>query len=106
MVGYPSARLEVEPGEWESGNAPAIERLAGLSAQGLAPFLEEEAPVEAAAGGHTRVLIREVSGAPGDGATSLAAAVAAVLRRQDLAIVENGQPADLTIDGEVSVTPA
>jgi hypothetical protein len=104
-VGEHSARLEGEAREWESGNAPAIERLAGLSAEGLAPLIEEEAPVEAAAGGHTRIAIRKISGAPGDGATSLAAAVAAVLRRQDLAIVENGQPADLTIDGEVSVTP-
>jgi hypothetical protein len=105
-LGEHSARLEGEASEWESGNAPVIERLAGLSAAGLAPFIEEEAPVEAAAGGHTRILIRKISGAPGDGAKSLTAAVAAVLRRQDLAIVENGQPADLTIDGEVSVTPA
>jgi hypothetical protein len=105
MVGEPSARLEGEAGEWQSGNAPAIARLAGLSAEGLAPLMEEEAPVEAAAGGHTRILIRQISGAPGDGATSLAAAVAAVLRRQDLAIVEKGQPADLYLDGEVSVTP-
>jgi hypothetical protein len=104
-VGEHSARLEGEAREWESGNAPAIERLAGLSAEGLAPLIEEEAPVEAAAGGHTRIAIREISGAPGDGATSLAAAVAGVLRRQDLAIVENGQPADLYLDGEVSVTP-
>src|ERR1700688_424264 len=37
-VGEPSARLEGEASEWESGNAPAIERLAGLSAQGLAPL--------------------------------------------------------------------
>ncbi len=106
MVGEPSARLEGEAREWVSGDSPAIERLAGLSAQGLAALLEEEAPVEAAAGGHTRILIRAISGAPGDGATSLAAAVTAILRRQDLAIVESGKPADLTIDGEVSVTPA
>jgi hypothetical protein len=31
--------------------------------------------------------------------------VAAVLRKQDLAIVEKDQPADLTIDCEVSVSP-
>src|SRR5216684_4356184 len=60
--------------------------------------------VEAAAGGRTRIAIRAISGAPGDGATSLAAAVATVLKPQDLAIVENGQPADLYVDGEVSVT--
>ncbi len=105
-VGEHSARLEGEAREWETGDAPAIARLAKLSAEGLAPLLqEEEVPVEAAAAGRTRVAIRDIRGAPGDGAKSLAAAVATVLRRQDLAIVENGQPADLYVDGEVSVTP-
>jgi hypothetical protein len=106
-VGEPTARLEAEPSEWQTGDAQAIERLAKLSADGLAPLLveEEEAPVEAAAEGRTRVAIRDISGAPGDGAKSLAAAVTAILRRQDLAIVESGKPADLTIEGEVSVGP-
>ncbi len=108
-VGEHSARVEAEAREWESGDAKAIKRLAGLSADGLAPLLEEEAPVEAAkeppGAGRTRVAIREISGAPGDGAKSLAAAVAAILQRQDLAIVGHGEKADLTIDGEVSVTP-
>ena len=104
-VGEHSARLEGEAREWESGDAPAVGRLAGLSAEGLAPLLEEEAPAEAAAGGRTRIAIRNISGAPGDGAKSLAMAIATVLRRQDLAVVENGQPADLYVDGEISVTP-
>ena len=104
-VGEHDARVEGEPREWASGAAPAIERLAVLSAEGLAPLLEEEAPVEAASGGRTRIAIRKISGAPGDGAKSLAAAVATVLRRHDLTIVDNGQPADLYVEGEVSVAP-
>jgi hypothetical protein len=105
-VGEHSAKVETEAGEGESTDAKTIERLAGLSADGLAPLLEEEeAPVEAAGGGRTRIAIRAISGAPGDGATSLAAAVATVLKRQDLAIVEQAEKADLIIDGEVSVTP-
>jgi hypothetical protein len=104
-VGERTARFEAEAREWESGDAQPIERLAGLSAEALAPLLEDEAPVEAAAERRVRVAIRDISGAPGDGPTSLGAAVAAVLRKQDLAIVEKGQPADLTIDGEVSVSP-
>src|SRR6266404_8387378 len=100
-VGEHTARAESEGHAWDSADAPAIERLAGASAQGLAPLLEEEAPVEAAAAGHTRIAIRAISGAPGDGAKSLAAAVAGVLKRGDLAVVENGQPADLYLDGEV-----
>jgi hypothetical protein len=108
-VGEHSAKVETEAGEGESTDAKTIERLAGLSADGLAPLLEEEAPVEAAVespgGGRTRIAIRAISGAPGDGATSLAAAVATVLKRQDLAIVEQAEKADLIIDGEISVTP-
>ncbi len=105
-VGEHSARVEAEGSALEAGDAKAVERLAGLSADGLAPMLEEEAPVEAAAGGRTRVAIGDIKGAPGDGATSLANAVAAVLKRQDLTIVKKGQPADLTIDAEISVTPS
>jgi hypothetical protein len=105
-VGEHSARIEAAADELEAGDAKAVERLAGLSADGLAPLLEEEAPVEAAAGGRTRIAIGDIKGAPGDGGTSLANAVATVLKRQDLLIVKKGQPADLTIDGEVSVTPS
>src|SRR6266404_2213028 len=46
-VGEHSARVEGEAREWESGEAAAIERLAGLSAEKLAALLVEEAPVEA-----------------------------------------------------------
>ena len=105
-VGEHSARVEAASGELEAGDAKAVERLAGLSADGLAPMLVEDAPVEAKEGGRTRVAIGDIKGAPGDGATSLANAVAAVLKREDLTIVKKGQPADLTLDGEVSVTPS
>ncbi len=104
-VGERNAEVEAQTGELESGSDSPIERLAGLSADGLAPLLEDEAPVEATAGGRTRIAIGQVSGAPGDGAKSLMAAIAAVLQRHDLAIVENGQKADLTVDAEVSVAP-
>ena len=52
-----------------------------------------------------RVALRRVTGAPGDGAASLARALTSVLRQQDLTIVDPGGKADFTIDGEVSVTP-
>jgi hypothetical protein len=50
-----------------------------------------------------RVALRRVTGAPGDGAASLARAVTSMLRQQDLTIVDPGGKADFTIDGEVSV---
>ena len=46
-----------------------------------------------------------MTGAPGDGAASLARAVTSVLRQQDLTIVDPGGKADFTIDGEVSIAP-
>jgi hypothetical protein len=104
-VGEHHAEVEAPAGDLTSGSDSAIERLARLSADGLAPLLEDETPVEAAAGGRIRIAIGHVSGAPGDGAKSLASAITAVLRRQDLAIVKDGQKADLTVDGEVSVAP-
>jgi hypothetical protein len=109
MVGEHTTEVEAPAGEWESASAQPIEKLAGLSADGLAPLLEEEPQVEAAKtasdAGRVRVAVNPVSGAPGDGGKSLAAAVAGVLKRQDLAIVEKDQKPDLTVEGEVSVTP-
>lgn len=114
-IGERRARLAVETADWASASAAAIERLAALSADALAPLLADEAPVasvtppsaavQPAGGGHIRVAIGKVSGAPGDGAKSLAAAVAAVLKRQDLAIVEDGGKADLYVEGEVALAP-
>jgi hypothetical protein len=108
-VGERDVRVEAPAGEWDTASAAPIERLAGLSADRLAPLLEEEPQAEAAkepaAAGRTRIAVHPLGGAPGDGANSLAAAVAAILQRQDLAIVGTDQKPDLTIDGEVSVTP-
>lgn len=95
--------------EWEAGAGPPIERLAAASAAAIAPLIEDEMPVAAASAdkdaGRIRIAVEPLSGAPGDGDKSLAAAVRTVLQRQDLAIVEPGQKADLTIDGKVSVAP-
>jgi len=100
----PGSRREAR--EWESGDAPAIERLAKLSAEGLAPLLQEdEAPVEAAAAGRTRVAIRDIRGAPGGWRQIAGGRGGDRVAAAGSAIVENGQPADLTIDGEVSVNP-
>ncbi|MGE5268999.1 MAG: hypothetical protein ACM3JG_04920 [Thiohalocapsa sp.] len=52
-----------------------------------------------------RIAVHPLKGAPGDGDKSLAAAIATILGRQDVAIVDKGQKADLTIDGVVSITP-
>ena len=104
-VGERVVHVDAPAADWASGEAGPIAQLAGLSADGLAPLLEDQAPVEAPLAGRTRVAIGSIAGAPGDGATSLANAVAAVLKRQNLAIVAAGEKADLYVDAEISVSP-
>jgi len=117
-VGQRKAEVTAPVQEWGSDSTPPIERLAGLIADGIRPLIEDEAPSPAPtkspaisnapskAPEHASVAIGTISGAPGDGAKSLAAAVAAVLTRQDLTVVAAGQKADLTVDCAVSVSPS
>jgi hypothetical protein len=66
----------------------------------------EASPPRKGENGRPRVEVRRVTGAPGDGGTSLAGAITNFLRRQDLTLVEPGGKADFHIDGEVSIAPA
>lgn len=111
-VGERTTQLEAPARAWESGDDKIVASLAEASAAEIAPLLADEAPgrAEAAAGGggdgRTRIAIRPVSGAPGDGARSLANAVATVLKRQDLTVLDDANAkADVIVDGEVSVAP-
>jgi hypothetical protein len=91
-----------------------IEALAGLSADRLAPLLEDQPPparpaVKAAVARQappTRIAVGRITGAPGDGAAALAEAVTAVLRTRGLAIAGTGEKPDLFIDCAVSVVPS
>jgi hypothetical protein len=104
LLGERAQRVEAEAGDWEAGNKDAIARLAAAGADQLTGLIEDRAPVEAAAGGRTRLLIRGVEGAPGDGAEALEKAITALLRRQDLAIETDPQRgADLVLGADVTV---
>ncbi len=163
-LGEREVRIEGTADDWQSAGNAMIDRLAGLSADAVAPLLVKtpgttklaglaapisgptepdgalpgppplkppasepatgpppdlssatpavsKPPAEAGSAakpknGRPRVIVRRVTGAPGDGATSLAGAMTTVLRQQDLTIVEPGEKADFIIDGEVSLTPA
>jgi hypothetical protein len=109
-LGERTAVVEASTKEWETGSDAPLQRLAQSSADGIAPLVEDEAPVEAAAAAEgarrTRIVVRNIGGAPGDGAKSLAAAVKSVLQRRELAVVEPGQPADLYVDADIVVAPA
>jgi hypothetical protein len=132
LVGERTTRLEAAVKTWETGADAVIARLAEASAAEIAPLLADEPPpgAEAVAGlaeapggkaeavapraeaaaaktneaGRTRIAIRPLSGAPGDGAKSLANAIATVLKRQDLTVIDNANAkADVILDGQVTV---
>ncbi|HEX3538341.1 MAG TPA: hypothetical protein VHU15_16405 [Stellaceae bacterium] len=119
LIGERSEQAEAPARDWEGGDEVAIGRLAEASAAGLAGLMQDEpakAPVAAATAaaaggaaggeGRIRVTVRKISGAPGDGDESLAKAVATVLQRQQVDIVEDGKgKTDLYLDGEVVVAP-
>ena len=132
LVGERTTRLEAPVKTWETGADAVIARLAEASAAEIAPLLADEPPpgAEAVAGlaeapggkaeavapraeaaavktdeaGRMRVAVRPLSGAPGDGAKSLANAIATVLKRQDLTVIDNANAkADVILDGQVTV---
>ena len=132
LVGERTTRLEAPVKTWETGADAVIARLAEASAAEIAPLLADEPPpgAETVAGlaeapggkaeavapraeaapaktneaGRTRIAIRPLSGAPGDGAKSLANAIATVLKRQDLTVIDNANAkADVILDGQVTV---
>jgi len=108
-IGERTARLEAPARAWESGDDTIIASLAEASAAEIAPLLADEAApaaAEVAGGGRTRIAIHPVSGAPGDGAKSLANAIATVLKRQELAVLDDpSAKADVILDGEVTIVP-
>jgi hypothetical protein len=109
LIGQRTQRLEAPADEWQAGKNETVAKLADASAADVAALLQDEPAKEIAAaeGGQTRVAVRKISGAPGDGGVSLAKAVATVLKRQDLLIVEDPKAAsDLYVDCEVTVSAA
>jgi len=109
LIGERTARLEAPARAWESGDDTIIASLAEASAAEIAPLLADEAApaaAEVAGDGRTRIAIHPVSGAPGDGAKSLANAIATVLKRQELAVLDDpSAKADVILDGEVTIVP-
>ena len=103
-LGARTERLEAPARDGEEGSEEAVAHLAAASRSALAALLQDDAPAEAEAGGHTRLLIGGVAGAPGDGGQSLPRAIAEILKRQDLAIVTDPEAkAELVLDADVAV---
>jgi hypothetical protein len=103
-LGERTERLEAAVHDWEEGSDKAVAQLAAASAAQLAALLQDDAPAEAELGGKTRLLVRAVEGAPGDGGESLPRAITEILKRQDVAIVADpAAKADLVLDADVVV---
>ena len=104
-LGERADRLEAAAADWDTGNNDAIARLAAASATQLATMLQDEPPPkETETGGRTRLLIRGVEGAPGDGDQALISSITEILKKQDIAIVSDPQAkADLVLDADVTV---
>jgi hypothetical protein len=109
LVGEPTVRLDAASKDWDKADETLLAQVAAASAEAVAPLLQDEKPptenAAAADEGKARLAIGGVKGAPGDGGQSLAKAIAAVLKNQDIAIVDDSKKANLTLEGEVSVTP-
>ena len=114
-VGERTVKLDGDTREWQTGGDAAVDRLAAASTDALASLLEDKAPAAATAAaaapadtGRIRIAVDKISGAPGDGAASLKAAVEAVLKQQqNLTVIDagGGKP-DLLVAADVAVTPA
>jgi hypothetical protein len=83
--------------------AEIADRLAEDLAAALAPAPIEQVALPGFPG--ARLVVLPISGAPGDGADSLPAALRAELERRDLPLARDPGPEDLLIAGRVEVVP-
>jgi hypothetical protein len=108
LVNERTDQLAAPTRDWADGNDAQITQLAAASAAGFAALVAaaQPAPKESPGGGRTRVAVRKVSGAPGDGDNSLATSLTAVLKHADIELVDanNGKP-DVDVDCDVKLDP-
>ena len=109
VVNERSDRLAAPTRDWDEGNEAQITQLAAASAAGFASLMVAAAPPppkEAPGGGRIRVAVRKITGAPGDGDNSLATSLTAILKHQDVELVDadKGKP-DVDVDCDVKLDP-
>ncbi|HTW52398.1 MAG TPA: hypothetical protein VME45_10935 [Stellaceae bacterium] len=108
IVNERTDQLAAPTRDWADGNDAQVTQLAAASAAGFASLVSaaQPAPTEAPGGGRTRVAVRKISGAPGDGDNSLATSLTAVLKHADIELVDakDGKP-DVDVDCDVKLDP-
>jgi uncharacterized lipoprotein YmbA len=103
-LGERAERIEAAADDWRQGKEDAVARLAAAGAEQIAAMLQDKAPAEVADAGETRLAIGGIAGAPGDGDTALARAIATLLKKQDVAIVAGADAkAGLSLDAAVTI---
>jgi hypothetical protein len=113
VVGERQPFFEAPPADWNAGAAAAVGELAAASGDTLAPLLSDEplphplTTVAKEAEGRIRLAIGGIEGAPGDGDTSLAGSITAVLKRHDIDVINDRKSADvLKLNAQVTMSPA
>ncbi|HUB96657.1 MAG TPA: hypothetical protein VL993_12115 [Stellaceae bacterium] len=91
---------------WKAGDPALATSLATDAAQKIASALAGSAPPVPAANAPALISVRGVSGAPGDGNTSLAAAIVRALGRDGISVATGDGAAPLALTCVVAVAPA
>ena len=106
-IGSHAQRSELPSGAWQAGDPETVNRVLGRSAEAIAAMVQgvpDEAPRSAEAAGG-RLVILPMQGLPGDGAQSLAQALAAELTSASLSRADQAAENDLLITCTVTVGP-
>jgi len=96
---------------WEGGDQETLTNAAAADAPGLSKLMSQinaeiqQSNPQSLENRTPRIFVGAVTGAPGDGDTSLPADLANVLPGPDLELVTDRQKADFTITGKVKSTP-
>ncbi len=108
-IGTHQQTIEAPLADWREGQPALLTRLAKSAAPAIAELLQDEGAT-AVAGDEPSIIVRPVTGAPGDGSRTLARAMRAVLRKANLAVADTDKPADaakaFTVDGNVIMAKA
>ena len=103
-LGERAERIEAAADDWRQGKDDAVAQLAAAGAEQIAAMLQDKAPAAAADAGETQLAIGAIAGAPGDGDSALARAIATLLKKQDVAILTDAPAgAQLSLDAAVTI---
>jgi hypothetical protein len=103
VVGGPPASWRVPRESWASASPETMRAVAGLAAPDLVTLIEGERPENR---GGPALVVWAVDNAPGDGATSLKAALERSLRRAGYRVLADLTEESLVVSGAIRVQPA